>query len=322
MSFTLIRPAAGLALLAALVAGCGNAVAAQHHTAPKPAVSAHLHSGPTPTVVTTPPVPSATTPPAPSANPIPQGNGGDQDADNNGGPSDGDGNISPAGRPSDGRGHGPALGTEPAARPGDREESVTRLAARRGTWALAALAAAAAIAITAAASVLPGRSTGQAFHLMAPAAAPAGWQHVTLPNGTAVLSYPPSLRRIAGDNDAVSAARLGPDGRLQLYLNATPGQGTERPAHWAAFRLSRLRSDDAVSAREDAVAVGVKFRGGTGSCVIDDYVTRIGGHHYQEIACLVQGRTSASVIVAASPASMWVQARPLLLQAVAAYLVR
>jgi len=26
-------------------------------------------------------------------NPIPQGNGGDQDADNNGGPSDGDGNI-------------------------------------------------------------------------------------------------------------------------------------------------------------------------------------------------------------------------------------
>jgi hypothetical protein len=28
-----------------------------------------------------------------SSNPIPQGNGGDQDADNNGGPSDGDGNI-------------------------------------------------------------------------------------------------------------------------------------------------------------------------------------------------------------------------------------
>jgi hypothetical protein len=27
------------------------------------------------------------------ANPIPQGNGGDQDSDNNGGPSDGDGNV-------------------------------------------------------------------------------------------------------------------------------------------------------------------------------------------------------------------------------------
>jgi len=31
--------------------------------------------------------------PTQPANPIPQGNGGDQDADNNGGPSDGDGNI-------------------------------------------------------------------------------------------------------------------------------------------------------------------------------------------------------------------------------------
>jgi hypothetical protein len=29
----------------------------------------------------------------PPANPIPQGNGGDQDADNNGGQSDGDGNV-------------------------------------------------------------------------------------------------------------------------------------------------------------------------------------------------------------------------------------
>lgn len=91
MSFTLIRPVAGLALLAALAAGCGNAVAAQH-AAPKPASSAHQHhhAGPRHTVVTTPPAPPATTP---ATNPIPQGNGGDQDADNNGGPSDGDGNI-------------------------------------------------------------------------------------------------------------------------------------------------------------------------------------------------------------------------------------
>jgi predicted lipoprotein with Yx(FWY)xxD motif len=49
---------------------------------------------------TAPPAPPATAPPAPPAtapaqpaNPIPQGNGGDHDADNNGGPSDGDGNI-------------------------------------------------------------------------------------------------------------------------------------------------------------------------------------------------------------------------------------
>jgi hypothetical protein len=83
---------------------------------------------------------------------------------------------------------------------------------------------------------------------------------------------------------------------------ATPRQGTEELAHWAAFRLELLRADVAATVRQDAAATGVKFRGGTGSCVIDDYITRIGTHHYQEIACLVQGQTSASVIVAADPA--------------------
>ena len=101
-----------------------------------------------------------------------------------------------------------------------------------------------------------------------------------------------------------------------------PPVGAERLRHWSAFRLTLLRSDDAASAHEVGAAEGVKFRGGTGSCVIDDYLTRIGGHHYQEVACLVQGRTSASVIVAAAPAAAWARARPLLLRAVAAYLVR
>ena len=110
--------------------------------------------------------------------------------------------------------------------------------------------------------------------------------------------------------------------RFQLYLNATPRQGSERLRRWAAFRLRLLRSDDAASAHQDAAARGVRFRGGTGSCVIDDYVTRIGAHHFEEIACLVQGRNGASVIVATAPAAMWARARPLLFRAVAAYLVR
>jgi hypothetical protein len=199
---------------------------------------------------------------------------------------------------------------------------VTGYIPRLGWHALATIAALAAIAITVIAFAMPGRSSSGAFPVLHPAAAPAGWPHLGLPNGTAVLSYPPSLRRIAGDTDAVSAARLGPGGAIQLYLNATPRQGAERLQQWAAFRLRLLQSDDAVSAREISAAQGVKFRGGTGSCVIDDYVTRIGAHHYDEIACLVQGRTSASVIIAAAPAAEWAQARPLLLQAVAAYLVR
>jgi hypothetical protein len=193
--------------------------------------------------------------------------------------------------------------------------------ARRSGYALAAIAAI-AIVVTVVAFAWPGRSSGRAFPPLHPAAAPAGWPHLALPNGTAVLSYPPSLRRVAGDTDAVTTARLGPGGAFQLYLNATPRQGDERLQGWAAFRLRLLRSDDAASAHQDAAAEGVRFRGGTGSCVIDTYRTRIGGHHYQEIACLVQGRTSASVIVAAAPAAAWARARPLLFRAVAAYLVR
>jgi hypothetical protein len=193
---------------------------------------------------------------------------------------------------------------------------------RRGRYALAAVAASAAVIVTAVAFARPVGPPGRSFPPLVPAAAPAGWIHAELPNGTAVLSYPPSLRPLAGDKDAVSAAQRGPGGRFQLYLNATPRQGTETLAHWAAFRLGLLRDDDAATAHQDASAQGVKFRGGTGSCVIDDYITRIDGHHFQEIACLVQGRTSASVVVAAAPAAQWPRARPLLLRAVDAYVAR
>ena len=199
---------------------------------------------------------------------------------------------------------------------------MTARIARRSRSALAATAIVAAIVVTVVAFARPGSSPGPAFPPLHPAAAPAGWPRLPLPDGTAVLSYPPSLHQLAGDTDAVSAARLSPGGAFQLYLNATPRQDSERLQGWAAFRLRLLRSDDAASAHQDAAAEGVRFRGGTGSCVIDDYVTRIGGHHYQEIACLVQGRTSASVIIAAAPAAQWAQARPLLFRAVAAYLVR
>jgi len=192
----------------------------------------------------------------------------------------------------------------------------------RGRRALAVLASVAAIGVAVAAFALSGGAPGRAFPALVPAAAPAGWPHLTLPNGTAVLSYPPSLRPAGGDADAVSAAQVSPSGAFELYLNATPRQGGEQPRGWAAFRLRLLTADDAASAREVAAAQDVTFRGGTGSCVIDTYVTRIGAHHYQEIACLVQGRTSASVIVAAAPAATWAQASPLLLRAVAAYQVR
>jgi hypothetical protein len=100
MSITLIRSVASAALLAALATGCGTAVAA-HSAASKPTATQPSHPAPMHTAVTTPsaqpshpaPMHTAVTAPASSANPIAQGNGGDHDSDNNGGPSDGDGTL-------------------------------------------------------------------------------------------------------------------------------------------------------------------------------------------------------------------------------------
>jgi hypothetical protein len=189
--------------------------------------------------------------------------------------------------------------------------------------ALVALSAAAvAAALASVAFALPDHSSARKAPLITASPAPAGWPELTLPNGTAVLSYPPSLHPVSGDHDAVSAAMLSPAGTYLLYLNATPRQGAENLRNWAGYRLRVLTSDDASFAHRDAAATGLRFRGGIGSCVIDSYVTRIRAHHFSEIACLVKGRTSESVVVATAPTAQWPRARPLLERAVAAYRVR
>jgi len=207
------------------------------------------------------------------------------------------------------------------------DDSVTIMSWHRGVFALVAgLAATGSLVLAFAVSTRPGHTRAttlaSAFQALVPTPAPAGWSRLPLPNETAVLSYPPTLRRVISDSDAVSAALPGPGGAYLLYLSATPRQGGENLQNWAAYRLRVLRAEDASSVREDAAATGLAFSGGTGSCVIDDYVTRIGAHHFEELACLVRGRSGASVIVAAAPAARWAQSRPLLLRAVAAYRVR
>ena len=206
-----------------------------------------------------------------------------------------------------------------------RAERVPRLLGA-GLLAAAVVAAALIAAVTRPAHApfpVPSRPVpSRGFPTLIPAPAPVTWRQLALPDGTAVMSYPPSLQPITGDNDAVSVARRSPAGAYLLYLNATPRLGTENSRNWAAARLQNLRAEHATSARQDAAASGVTFLGGTGSCVVDDYVTKIGAHHYEELACLVQGRTGASVIVAAAPTAQWTQAAPLLEQAVAAYEVR
>jgi len=138
-----------------------------------------------------------------------------------------------------------------------------------------------------------------------PAAAPSSWKRLTLAFGNAVLWYPTALKPIKGDASSVSAAEYDGKGNILADLNAMPRQGPETVGAWPAFRVQRLRAESAVSVRVVAQASNLPFCGGRGSCVLDDYVTRIGHHRYSEIVCFVEGRRAASVIVAAAPQSDW-----------------
>jgi hypothetical protein len=156
------------------------------------------------------------------------------------------------------------------------------------------------------------------FRWFMPAAAPGDWKQSMLPSVGAILFYPPSLLAVRADRGAVSVAEKDRNGRVVVYLNSTPKQGNERLSSWPEYRLQRVRGEsDGV--HEDAQAFGLPFLGGTGSCVIDDYLTRGKVNHYREIACLVQGPKTASVLVASALQSKWTREAALLEGAVAAY---
>jgi hypothetical protein len=203
----------------------------------------------------------------------------------------------------------------------------------RGGWAKLATLTAVMVAmlsvavgsVASAATVKPsGDHTADpaAFSWFKPAPPPSGWRQLALPSGTAVLSYPPSLRPLKGDHGSVSAASRGPDGNFLVYVNATPQEGDEGLAGWAESRLGHLRGDDASSVHEESAAEGLAFRSGRGSCVIDDYVTKVGHNSFHEIACLVEGAKGGSVIVAAAPSPTANSVNATLERAVSSYLVR
>ena len=152
--------------------------------------------------------------------------------------------------------------------------------------------------------------------------APAGWRTASLLGGKAVVAYPPAMHLVQGDRGTVSAAQLSASGSYLLYLNATPKQSTESLRNWPDFRIEHLTDENASTARLIAASRDVRFLGGTGTCVVDAYVTKINSHHYTELACFVRGRTTSSVIIAAAPTANWVSASPVLMRAVAAYQVR
>ncbi len=166
----------------------------------------------------------------------------------------------------------------------------------------------------------PSETTPFAWFQAGPA--PAGWKTMELSDGTAVLSIPPDATPVQSDPGSVSAGITAPNGDLLVYLNATPRQGEESPAGWPHFRLDHLTGENAASVVRMSDRAGMVFGGGTGSCVADSYVTRIGAHHYREIACLVAGTRGSSVLVVAANTESWDLYSPVLEQAVDSYLAK
>lgn len=157
-----------------------------------------------------------------------------------------------------------------------------------------------------------------AFAWLHPAPAPAGWSTARL-LGTTALAYPSSWQRVHSDPGTASAALVQPRTDLVAeYLNATPQQGAETLQNWAHFRPAHNEDEGDRHEQVLASAKGLRFRNGTGSCVIDRY--RTARTSYQEIACIVRGAHGTSVVVAAALAPRWQQDAPVLERAVSAFL--
>jgi hypothetical protein len=157
-----------------------------------------------------------------------------------------------------------------------------------------------------------------AFAWLHPAVVPANWTTVRLPGSDAGLSAPASWEPARSDPGTKTLVMRGPSGGIVGYLNATPRQGDENAANWASFRIAHNRGEGDREVRQVASARDLHFRSATGSCVIDSYLTS-SGNRYREIACLVAGRSSTTVIVAAAPPSRWHSEGSLLQRAVSAF---
>jgi hypothetical protein len=144
-----------------------------------------------------------------------------------------------------------------------------------------------------------------AFRWLHPRPAPSSWKLARLPSGAATFGYPGAWRPIQTDPGTASVALIGHGRGIRGYLNVTPQQGTETLANWPSFRIQHLGDDGTTDVRLIASARGLAFRSGRGSCVIDSY--RTSRARYREIACLVAGDRTTSVVVGAAPSKIWPQ---------------
>jgi hypothetical protein len=165
------------------------------------------------------------------------------------------------------------------------------------------LLAAASVAATFGIWAVAAEGSASAFSWLHPEPTPQGWKTARLPFGKATFVYPRTWRPIRTDRGTVSVALLGPWRSIRGYLNLTPRQGAETLANWRSFRIQHLGEEGSTDVRLIASARGLAFRSGRGSCVIDSYRTTRAT--YREIACLVTGSRSSSVIVGAAPSQAW-----------------
>ena len=161
----------------------------------------------------------------------------------------------------------------------------------------------------------PARASGP-FAWLKPASPPSGW-NVTRTMGGAVLAYPPGWTSIKTDPRTASVALLGNGEQIDGYLNATPRQGAETLADWSRFRPQHNQEEGDRNLRVIAATTAGRFRSGRGACVIDTYTTSKAS--YEEIACLVSGHGSSSVVVAAAPTAMWARQAATLERAVSSF---
>jgi hypothetical protein len=134
---------------------------------------------------------------------------------------------------------------------------------------------------------------------------PHGWKLARLPSGNATFAYPRTWRPIRTDPGTASVALVDHARSIRGYLNLTPRQGTETLANWSSFRIEHLADEGSRDVRLVASAHGLVFRSGRGTCVIDSY--RTSRARYREIACLVAGTRTSSVVVGAAPSTTWTQ---------------
>ena len=179
---------------------------------------------------------------------------------------------------------------------------MTKRRVRIGSAAVAlALLAVAVIGATGGGGESRGRSSAP-FAWLHPAAAAAGWK-VARTAGGATFAHPAGWRPIKTDPGTASVALFGAGGRIDGFLNATPRQGDETLANWSRFRPRHNSGEGDRHESIVASTTNARFRSGRGSCVIDTYATSKAT--YREIACLVVGKHSTAVMVAAAPDALW-----------------